>query len=327
MTKSVFTRRYERFRKLLIEARKAGGLTQVEVARKLKCPQSHVSKYERGERRLDVVEFLKVAAVIGLDPKGFIDELVTGSVPAAGRKTILDVWGISAEYLTEVIHENPSLRGIIVGYVAERKLRDIFEQSRRTSGLRKDDDHDRTKKGDLVVGYKGHDFKIEVKSLQTNQIKIERGDVWMPRVLKIKDQTAKTQKPKYNYVPNPEFERITTKERLTARYQGAAQCDASDKRTVQLADGTSFSTTCLKVGEFDILAVGLFGFRSKWDFGFALNKHLPRSRARHYPPEVREQLLATLMHVTWPLSDPYETDPFILLDRLVRERRRRRKKS
>lgn len=67
MTKSVFTNRYERFRLLLIEARKAAGLTQIQLAAKLSRPQSYVSKYERGERRLDVVEFLEVARALGID--------------------------------------------------------------------------------------------------------------------------------------------------------------------------------------------------------------------------------------------------------------------
>ena len=75
MTKSVFTEEYERFRQMLIEARKERGLTQVDIAERLGKPQSFVSKYERGERRLDVVEFLEVAKAIGADPKAIIDEL------------------------------------------------------------------------------------------------------------------------------------------------------------------------------------------------------------------------------------------------------------
>ena len=75
MTKSVFTEEYERFRQTLIEARKERGLTQVDIAERLGKPQSFVSKYERGERRLDVVEFLEVAKAIGADPKAIIDEL------------------------------------------------------------------------------------------------------------------------------------------------------------------------------------------------------------------------------------------------------------
>ena len=57
-----------RLRELLIEARSKAGLTQVAVAERLGRPQSFVSKYEVGERRLDVVEFLEVCAAVGADP-------------------------------------------------------------------------------------------------------------------------------------------------------------------------------------------------------------------------------------------------------------------
>jgi transcriptional regulator with XRE-family HTH domain len=46
------------------------GLTQVEVAQKLKCPQSFVSKIESGERRVDVVELNELAGIYG-KPLGF----------------------------------------------------------------------------------------------------------------------------------------------------------------------------------------------------------------------------------------------------------------
>ena len=75
MTNSIFTERYDRFRLSLIEARNAKDLTQVELAKKLKRPQSFVSKYERGERRLDVVEFFEVARALGIDPIVFLKEL------------------------------------------------------------------------------------------------------------------------------------------------------------------------------------------------------------------------------------------------------------
>jgi transcriptional regulator with XRE-family HTH domain len=54
-------------RELLTEARLKAGLTQEQVASRLKRPQSFVSKYESGERRLDVVEFLEVCAAVGMD--------------------------------------------------------------------------------------------------------------------------------------------------------------------------------------------------------------------------------------------------------------------
>lgn len=75
MTKSVHSKSYGRFLELLIAARKKAGLTQVDVAAKLSRPQSFVSKYEKGERRLDVVEFLEVAYAVGFDPVSFIRRL------------------------------------------------------------------------------------------------------------------------------------------------------------------------------------------------------------------------------------------------------------
>lgn len=72
MTKSVFTTRYDQFRHLLIDARNAAELTQVDLAKRLSRPQSFVSKFERGERRLDVIEFLDVAEAIGIDPYKFL---------------------------------------------------------------------------------------------------------------------------------------------------------------------------------------------------------------------------------------------------------------
>lgn len=66
--RSVFTKRYQRLLELLREARNDAELTQVDVSRKLKRHQSFVSKYEQGERRLDLVEFLEVADAIDTDP-------------------------------------------------------------------------------------------------------------------------------------------------------------------------------------------------------------------------------------------------------------------
>jgi transcriptional regulator with XRE-family HTH domain len=68
MTNSVYTRRYQRFRDLLVEARQARKLSQAALAQKLGRLQTFVSKYERGERRLDVVEFLEVSHALALDP-------------------------------------------------------------------------------------------------------------------------------------------------------------------------------------------------------------------------------------------------------------------
>lgn len=66
--KSVFSHEYDIFRQCMIAARKEAQLTQATLAKSLKKPQSFVAKYENGERRLDVIEFLFVARVIGIDP-------------------------------------------------------------------------------------------------------------------------------------------------------------------------------------------------------------------------------------------------------------------
>ena len=68
MPSSMHTERYGRLCNLLIAKRKEAGLTQAVVADRLAKPQSFVSKYEKGERRIDLVEFLDISAAIGFDP-------------------------------------------------------------------------------------------------------------------------------------------------------------------------------------------------------------------------------------------------------------------
>lgn len=70
--KSVHTERYVRFLSVMTDARVQLGLSQRELARLLKKPQSYVSKYERGERRLDVVEFMDLCKVLKLDVCGVL---------------------------------------------------------------------------------------------------------------------------------------------------------------------------------------------------------------------------------------------------------------
>lgn len=66
--KSVFTSEYANFIKTLSAVRKANGLSQQQVADALGKPQSFVSKYESGERRLDVVEFIGICRALAVDP-------------------------------------------------------------------------------------------------------------------------------------------------------------------------------------------------------------------------------------------------------------------
>lgn len=77
MTKSVFTKEYEVFRLLLKQERLKAKLTQKQLSSLLNMPNSFVCKYEQGERRIDIVEFIQIARVIGFDPCKIISELLT----------------------------------------------------------------------------------------------------------------------------------------------------------------------------------------------------------------------------------------------------------
>lgn len=67
MLKSVLTDEYGIFMRQLIKARKLAGITQQDLAKGLGKPQSYISKYERGERRLDVVEFVRICHVLDIN--------------------------------------------------------------------------------------------------------------------------------------------------------------------------------------------------------------------------------------------------------------------
>lgn len=81
MPRSRSSPRYARMTELLVQARSDAGLSQVELAARLHRPQSYVSKYESGERRLDLIEFIEVAEAIGVG----VVELVTELVMVAAR--------------------------------------------------------------------------------------------------------------------------------------------------------------------------------------------------------------------------------------------------
>jgi hypothetical protein len=199
----------------------------------------------------------------------------------------LDDWKLSFDEINELLTNNPSLRSFVSGYTAELKARKIyFEPDKRVSEIGKADDHDRTTKGDIFFTYKGLRFDVEVKSLQTNSIK------------KAADGT------------------------MTAVFQ----CDASDRRPVELSDGTRFETTSLLVGEFDLLAVNLFGFYGEWKFVFAKNSDLPRLKGQRGAGKAltesqRNELLATSMPMQHPHIHPYRDEPWSILDELVESRR------
>jgi transcriptional regulator with XRE-family HTH domain len=62
--RSISSHEYDIFRRCMIAARKEAQLTQESLAKSLQKPQSFVAKYENGDRRLNVVEFLIVTRII-----------------------------------------------------------------------------------------------------------------------------------------------------------------------------------------------------------------------------------------------------------------------
>ena len=273
-----FATPYLELQRLLVEARQARGLTQAEVAAHLQVPQSFVSKYERGERRLDVVELSRILPILELDIGEVLRRI---EVRPASSETlgILELWNLSPDDLTIIVNESPSLRGMLLGYVAEFKLREMLISQDRISYLGKPDDHDRTKKGDHIIEFQGHRFAIESKSLQSRMIEKD-GNIW----------------------------------------RGKAQVDASDRRNVILQDGSQIATTLLTVGEFDVLAVNCFAFEQEWNFAFVRNSDLPRSRYSGYSQQVRNQLIASLVAVSWPPEPPFTRDLTEVLELLASER-------
>ena len=62
-------REHELVGAVLAQARERAGLTQVQLAKLLRKPQSFVSSYERGQRRIDVLEMLRIVEALKGDPR------------------------------------------------------------------------------------------------------------------------------------------------------------------------------------------------------------------------------------------------------------------
>lgn len=75
MPRTLNSPRHEALISLLVDRRKKAGLTQAEVARRLRRYQSFVATVESGQRRIDVIEFLAFADAIGFDPAKALREI------------------------------------------------------------------------------------------------------------------------------------------------------------------------------------------------------------------------------------------------------------
>lgn len=72
MEKSIFTHEYRVLVDMLRETRRGACITQVELGENLGETQSVVSKWERGERRLDVVQLRKICEALGTTLPAFV---------------------------------------------------------------------------------------------------------------------------------------------------------------------------------------------------------------------------------------------------------------
>jgi len=72
MGKSIYSKEYKDIIEKLKKARIDARFTQVQAALKLKKPQSYVSKIERGERRIDIVELKRILKIYKTGLKEFL---------------------------------------------------------------------------------------------------------------------------------------------------------------------------------------------------------------------------------------------------------------
>ena len=69
------TEQYKAVGAALAATRRRAQLTQQELARRVGKPQSFVSEYERGQRRLDIIEFILITRILDADPLSVLAEI------------------------------------------------------------------------------------------------------------------------------------------------------------------------------------------------------------------------------------------------------------
>jgi hypothetical protein len=196
---------------------------------------------------------------------------------AARARVPLIIDSVAPVDLVSAIKRAPSLRGMILGYIAE----EMFEKYLRSDvpaidEVHKHDDHNREEnKSDRSVDYRGRRYTIQLKSIQTNSIAFSN-----------------------------------SADCLVADVQN----DASDRRNIPLPNGNTVHTTCYKRGEYDILAVPLFPFIQRWDFAYKLNRDCRTCTSKLYEADDLQYLLSTMEKIQWPLDESWTTDLISLLD-------------
>lgn len=77
MNKSIHSDDQARFQKLIRDLRKEANLTQAQLADRLNTPTSRICNYEKGNRRMDMVQLKEYCAALGITLHQFIDRFDT----------------------------------------------------------------------------------------------------------------------------------------------------------------------------------------------------------------------------------------------------------
>lgn len=85
MPRTIYSREQQKLIALLRQLRVDAELRQVDLAKRLRRPQSFVSKYETGERRLDLIELREVCAALGVPILEFVKQF-EDSLPKPKRR-------------------------------------------------------------------------------------------------------------------------------------------------------------------------------------------------------------------------------------------------
>lgn len=97
--------------------------------------------------------------------------------------TLLEKYRLTAEDICSIAEENPPFRSILLGYSAEHNFKkELAERYQNITDLGKPSDTDRRTRGDRRVTYRGREFVLEIKSLQTHTAKLIGKGEWSGKV-------------------------------------------------------------------------------------------------------------------------------------------------
>lgn len=239
-------------------------LSQEQLAEYARVDRTYVSKVEAGNRNTTAETISKIAKALDVEPHVLLVE--------GYPDTEIGQMEINLNSLAESVANNPSLRSFIIGYQAEYMAKRAIAKQLGldpAADFKKYDDHDRTHHGDIWFTYKGREYSVEVKSLQSRLcVYDEDSDSW----------------------------------------SGKYQCDGSDATDVTLPNGSVEHTVAIPFGLFDFVCVGLFSFGGKWRFAFAKCEDLQPMSAKgrsKISVDNRKYFIKTMQDITMPLKSPY----------------------